>query len=99
MKEGIYEALVTQLVENKLLRLDHDDFYIKKSRLDKAEASTLLSKHLAHSIKTALSTIRGEHQIEEQIEIANKIILFLKDELKILMKQGSIPIFQSLTVS
>ena len=83
MKEGIYEALVTQLVENKLLRLDHDDFYIKKSRLDKAEASTLLSKHLAHSIKTALSTIRGEHQIEEQIEIANKIILFLKDELKI----------------
>ena len=65
MKEGIYEALVTQLVENKLLRLDHEDFYIQKSKIDKAEASTLLSKHLAHSIKAALSTIKGEHQLEE----------------------------------
>ena len=83
MNEGIYEALVTQLVDNKLSKLDHEDFYIKKSRIDKAEASTLLSKHLAHSIKSALSTIRGEHQLEEQIEIANRIILFLKDELKI----------------
>ncbi len=83
MNQGIYEELVTQLVNNKLLKLEQEDFYIQKSRIDKAEASTLLSKHLAHAIKAALSTIRGEHQLEEQIEIANRIILFLKDELKI----------------
>lgn len=83
MNEGIYEALVTQLVEGKLSKIDHQDFYIKKSRIDKEEAAALLSKHLTHSIKAALSTIRGEHQLEEQIEIANRIILFLKDELKI----------------
>ena len=83
MNEGIYEALVTQLINNKLSKLEQEDFYIEKSRIDKAEASTLLSKHLAHSISAALSTIRGEHQLEQQIEIANRIILFLKDELKI----------------
>ena len=83
MKEGIYEALVTQLVERKLLQLEHNQFYVKRSRIDKAEAATLLSKHLAHSIKRALSTIRGEHRLEKQIEIANRIILFLKEELKI----------------
>ena len=83
MNEGIYEALVTQLINNKLSKLEQEDFYIEKSRIDKAEASTLLSKHLAHSISAALSSIRGEHQLEQQIEIANRIILFLKDELKI----------------
>ena len=83
MNQGIYEELVTQLVNNKLSKLEQEDFYIQKSRIDKAEASTLLSKHLGHSIKAALSTIRGEHQLEEQIEIANRIILFLKDELNI----------------
>ena len=79
MNQGIYEELVTQLVNNKLSKLEQEDFHIQKSRIDKAEASTLLSKHLAHSIKAALSTIRGEHQLDEQIEIANRIILFLKD--------------------
>ena len=83
MNEGIYEALVTQLVESEISKLDHDEFYIKKNRIDKAEAAILLSKHLGQSIKGALSTIRGEHQLEKQIEIANRIILFLKDELKI----------------
>ncbi len=83
MNQGIYEALVTQLVESEISKLDHDEFYIKKNRIDKAEAAILLSKHLAQSIKRALSTIRGEHQLERQIEIANRIILFLKDELKI----------------
>lgn len=83
MNQGIYEALVTQLVESEISKLDHDEFYIKKNRIDKAETAILLSKHLAQSIKGALSTIRGEHQLEKQIEIANRIILFLKDELKI----------------
>ena len=72
MNQGVYEELVTQLVENKLSRLNQEEFYIKKSLLYKAEASTFLSKHLAQSIKVALSTIKGEHQVEKQIEIAKK---------------------------
>ncbi len=82
MTEGIYEELVTQLVAQKLEYIDKNVFYINKSQLDKEEASSILSKHLAQTIKNALNIVKGENQIDLQIEIANKIISFLKDELK-----------------
>lgn len=82
MNEGIYEELVTKLVAQHLENINKDVFYINKSILDKEEASLFLSKHLAQTIKNALNLIKGDNQIEVQIDIANKIILFLKEELK-----------------
>lgn len=81
MREGIYESLVTQLIFEKIESLERDAFYINKSVLDKEEAATILSKHLASTIKNALNYIKGKDQLELQIKIANKIILFLKEEL------------------
>ena len=82
MIEGIYEELVTQLVAQQLNDLDRNSFFLNKSKLDKEEASSIISKHLALTIKNALKYIKGDNSIELQIEIANKIILFLKEELK-----------------
>lgn len=82
MIEGIYEEIVTQLVSQKLERIDKNQFYINKSVLDKEEASTVLSKHLAQTIKNALNYVKPDNQIETQIAIANKIILLLKEELQ-----------------
>ena len=82
MNQGIYEELVTQLVSNKINELNKDSYYINKSKIDKEEASIIISCHLSKTIKGALDVLKGEHQIEHQIEIANKIIQFLKLELK-----------------
>ena len=82
MIEGIYEELVTQLVSQQINGLDKDAFYINKSVLDRQEASAILAMHLSQTIKHALNYVKGENQIELQIEIANKIIMFLKEELK-----------------
>jgi superfamily II DNA or RNA helicase/HKD family nuclease len=82
MNQGIYEELVTQLVSIKINELNKHTFYINKSKIDKEEASIIISRHLSKTIKGALDLLRGEHQIEDQIEIANKIIQFLKSELK-----------------
>jgi HKD family nuclease len=82
MIEGIYEELVTQLVSQKINQIDKGLFYVNKSVLDKEEASSVLSKHLSQTIKNALNYIKGENQIELQIEIANKIIILLKEALK-----------------
>ncbi|MDI1233654.1 MAG: DEAD/DEAH box helicase family protein [bacterium] len=82
MNQGIYEALVTQLVTQKINELDKDAYYVNKTTIDKAEASTILSQHLSQTIKHALEFVKGEKQVEVQIDIANKIILFLKEELK-----------------
>ena len=82
MNQGIYEEIVTQLISNKLNELDKEAYFIKEIKIDKEEASTILSQHLAKSIKYAFSIIKGENILEHQIEIANKIIRFLKEELK-----------------
>jgi superfamily II DNA or RNA helicase len=82
MNQGIYEALVTQLVSMKLNSLDKSKYFIKETALDKEEAASILAQHLSKTIKHALTFVKGENQIELQIEIANKIVRFLKDELK-----------------
>jgi superfamily II DNA or RNA helicase len=82
MTQGIYEELVTQLVSSKINELSNEAYYINKSKIDKEEASGILSRHLSNTIKGALDLLRGEQQIEQQIDIANKIIFFLKSVLK-----------------
>ena len=63
MNEGIYEELVTKLVSRKLEQIDKDAFFINKSVLDKQEASSVLSTHLAQTIRTALNYVKAENQI------------------------------------
>ena len=82
MNQGLYEELVTKLINYKINELDKETFQVKKTTIDKAEASQLLSQHIGKTIKHAFNLIKGEDTIETQIEISNKIILFLKEELK-----------------
>ncbi|MGY0393532.1 DUF3427 domain-containing protein [Bizionia sp. KMM 8389] len=79
MNQGIYEELITELVSENLDKLDKDKFYLKKTVIDKEEASSVLSKHLAKTLKHAFQLIKNKAEL--QIEIANKIIRLLKDEL------------------
>ncbi len=82
MNQGLYEELVTKLINYKLNELNKDTFQVKKTSIDKAEAAQLLSQHIGKTIKQAFNLIKGEDILETQIEIANKIILFLKEELR-----------------
>ncbi len=79
---GIYEDLITQLISKKLSELDNEKYYINKSIVDKEEAANILSRHLSSKIKLALNTLKGDDQVDRQIEIANKIIHFLGQEIK-----------------
>lgn len=82
MKQGLYEELVTKLINYKIHELDKNTFQVKKTSIDKAEAAQLLSQHIGKTIRHAFTLIKGDDVVETQIEIANKIILFLKEELK-----------------
>ena len=82
MNQGLYEELVTKLINYKLNELDKDTFQIKKTAIDKTEAAQLLSYHIGKTIRQAFLLLKGDDILETQIEIANKIILFLKEELK-----------------
>ena len=78
MNQGIYEELITQLVSEKLKSIDNEKFYLKKSIIDKEEASSVLSKHISGTLKHAFDII-GKNKVDEQIKIANKIIKLLKE--------------------
>lgn len=82
MFEGIYEELVTKLVSLKINELDKDSYYINESKIDKAEAAQILARHIGKTVKHILSLISGDNAVEQQIEIANKLIYFLSAELK-----------------
>lgn len=79
---GIYEQLINNLISSKLSQLNTNEFFIKESKIEKEEAAQFLSQYLLKVISFALSLISGENSIERQIEISNKIILLLKNELQ-----------------
>ena len=82
MNQGIYEELVTKLVAQKIGELDKNIYNINKTKVDKEEASIILARHLSQTIRHALECIKRDNQVGLQIEIANKIIRFLKEELQ-----------------
>jgi superfamily II DNA or RNA helicase len=78
---GLYEQLINKLISSKLNNLDRETYFIKQTSIDKSEASRVLSQYLIKIIQLALNLISGDDSIEKQIEISNKIIKLLRDEL------------------
>jgi superfamily II DNA or RNA helicase len=87
MELGIYESLITTSLKQKLGSLDASKYYIADDKkLDAEEASQYLGRHLSEVILSALKLIKGEKQglslLEKQIEITNKLMLFLAKEIE-----------------
>jgi len=79
---GLYEQLITKLVSNKLENVDLQKFHVSETPLDKEEASQYLSTYLSETIKFALEEIKEKDRPLKQIELSNKIIKLLVEELK-----------------
>lgn len=83
MKEqGLYEQLINKLISVKLNELDKASFYIKETVIDREEASRVLSNYLSTVIQWALNQLSGDHSTQQQIDLSNKIIILLRDELE-----------------
>ena len=77
---GIYEQLITQLIER---RLDRERFYVGERELSAGEASVWLSRFLATILDYAIGSVpSGEDQLQKQIELANELLLWLKSTSK-----------------
>lgn len=82
MINGLYEQLITKLVSSKLASINKENFFIKETEIEKAEASLILSKHLGEVINRALQFFTKTDSLELQIQLSNKIIRLLRDELE-----------------
>src|SRR5690625_854042 len=77
---GIYEQLITELINQ---RLQHDKFYIGERELSAAEASVWLSRFLSNVLEYALESVpNGHNRLQEQISFANQLLFWLKDTLE-----------------
>ena len=81
MQQGLYEQLINKLISSKLNDLDRNTYFIKKSPVDKVEASRILSQYLVNVIRFALNQLTGDDSIEKQISLSNNIIKLIRDEL------------------
>ena len=79
---GLYEQLINRVIANKLNALDNEHFFIKQTLLDKEEAAKYLGRYLSNTIQFALSSLPKDKGVEKQIELCNKIIYLIRDELK-----------------
>ncbi|MGB5866814.1 MAG: DUF3427 domain-containing protein, partial [Arcobacteraceae bacterium] len=78
---GIYERLINNAIAIKLQNMDKNEFYIKTTRIEKNEASLILTQYLSKIIHFSLNSINVEDSIENQIQLTNKIINLLKNEI------------------
>ena len=77
---GIYEQLITQVIERNLNR---DQFYVGERQLESAEAATWLSRFLGKLIEYAIDAIPNSNErLQEQINLANSLVLWLKDHIR-----------------
>lgn len=82
LEQGIYEQLISKIVASKLETVNKEQFFVKDSKIEKSEASKVLSQYLSEVINFALGLFTDENSIDQQIDVSNKIIRLLKDELK-----------------
>lgn len=76
---GIYEQLITQLVEQKLNR---ETFHVGERQLEAAEAASWLSRFLTKLIELAMESVpQSSTRIGEQISLANTIIHWLSEHI------------------
>jgi len=81
LQEGLYEQLITKIISRKLQDLNQEAYFIRSVVVDKVEASRYLSQYLADTITFALDSIKGDDDIHQKIELSNKVIQVLIQEL------------------
>lgn len=77
---GIYEQLITQLLEQKL---DRQRFYVGERELNSSEASVWLSRFLTHILEYAIDAVPpGDDRLPQQIALSNQLLLWLKEQIQ-----------------
>lgn len=77
---GIYEQLITQLIES---RLDRECFYVGERELNGNEASIWLSRFLSHILEYAIESLpASDDRLQQQITLSNQLLLWLKAQIQ-----------------
>jgi superfamily II DNA or RNA helicase len=83
LQTGLYEQLINKLFAQRLQELDKSVYFYKNdTTLSRSEASRHLTQYVSGIIKYALESVPGDDRPGRQIDLINKIILLLMDEIR-----------------
>lgn len=84
LNNGFYESVINKFIDEEIQNIhSKKDKYIDKKDMDKEEGSSILSKYMSNVINKSLNRISSEDKLNKQVEICNKIINLLIDELQL----------------
>jgi len=81
MKTGLYEELITQLLQDKLSECEDERYFIERQPLETADAALYLSHFLQHILHVIFESFKVQDKISKQIELSNALIYWLRDYL------------------
>lgn len=84
LNKGFYESVINKLIDDQIKKFQSkNQLYIHKKDIDKEEGSSILSKYISIVLNKSLNRISGEDKLNKQIDICNKIINLLIEELQL----------------
>ena len=84
LNNGFYESVINNLIDEEIHKLKFQkEYYIDTKQIDEEEGSSILSKYMSIVINKSLSRISDKDKLNKQIEICNKIIELLINELNL----------------
>lgn len=84
LTNGFYESVINKLIDEEILKVhEKTDKYIDRKAIDKEEGNSVLSKYMSIVIKKSLQSISGDNKLNIQVEVCNKIVNLLMEELKL----------------
>lgn len=84
LNNGFYESVINKLIDDQLKTIQlKKQVYIDKKDIDMEEGSSVLSKYMSTVLNKSLNRISGEDKLNKQINISNKIINLLIEELQL----------------
>lgn len=81
-KNGIYEQIINKYIEDKLSKVQIDQYFVKKEKMELCESSLIISQYLSKILKVAFDQIEyNENIISKQISLCNKILDLISKEV------------------
>src|SRR5262245_25101992 len=76
---GLFDLVVSQLLEERLAALTPDRFTIQFAPVDPGDSHAALTEYLRPLLRRALDTLSGEERLLQQTVLCNRIIHLLAE--------------------
>lgn len=84
LNSGFYESVINKLIDDQIKTIQSKkQVYVQSKDIDMEEGSSVLSKYMSTVLNKSLNRISGEDKLNKQIDICNKIINLIINELQL----------------